>query len=106
MIGGVVRDRERSNGVRYGLHVPLGDWSKHLHRIATRHMRQFVVADIALAQGDGEIIEVADHGGRCVDVQLSAGHGTNAEAMWHAAWNEDERTRGTTVVTSVEKDDV
>jgi hypothetical protein len=52
---------------------------------------QALVVHVGSTQCDGEVVEVSDHRGRKVDVELTARHVPDLEPVPNAERNEDER---------------
>src|SRR5919106_577405 len=77
------------------LDIALWNRSEHFHRVAASDLNEFALVDFPSLDRVAEIIEVADHGSREVEVQLAARDRAHLEAVAYATWDEDERSSGT-----------
>jgi hypothetical protein len=67
-----------------------------------RDLGKFRLGDVLAHQGRGEVVEVTDHRGREVEVQLAAWRVSCTEAVTRASRNEDERAGWTDHLALVE----
>ena len=84
------------------LEVSLGGRSDDVHVVGLGDLGQLVVGHIRPCECSAEIVEVADHRGREVEVELAARNFADPEAMRNTNRDEDERSGRAAVLVTIQ----
>src|SRR5688572_4636498 len=72
------------------LDVALWDWPDNLHAVTERDLAESHIVHGAGRNGRCDLVEVADHGRRRVQIELAAGDSTDSEPMRQPGRDVDE----------------
>ena len=91
---------------RVGLEIALGNRPHHLHAMTSGDLVESIRVGIATLDRCTQLVEVADHRRRSVEIELPTGLAANPEAMRNPSRDEDERTCRAGRLPPIEEDDV